>query len=84
MAGETPSDATRTGDPAQPGPLSPTQDHLMPKPATPRPAPPDQNARPLNVTDALSYLDAVKVQLHDKPEVYDQFLDITKVSKGHV
>ena len=84
MAGETPSDATRTGDPAQPGPLSPTQDHLMPKPATPRPAPPDQNARPLNVTDALSYLDAVKVQFQDKPEVYNQFLDIMKDFKSQV
>ena len=39
---------------------------------------------PLAMSDDLSYLDAVKVQLHDKPKVYDQFLDITKVSKGHV
>ena len=56
----------------------------MPKPATPRPAPPDQNARPLNVTDALSYLDAVKVQFQDKPEVYNQFLDIMKDFKSQV
>ena len=82
MAGEAPSDATRTGDPAQPGPPSPTHDAPMPKPATPRPGLPDQNARPLNVTDALSYLDAVKVQFQDKPEVYNQFLDIMKDFKS--
>ncbi|KAF9483550.1 PAH2 domain-containing protein [Pholiota conissans] len=32
--------------------------------------------RPLNVTDALNYLDAVKNQFHDSPDVYNQFLDI--------
>ena len=53
----------------------------MPKAATPRP-PPDQNARPLNVTDALSYLDAVKVQFQEKPEVYNHFLDIMKDFKS--
>lgn len=37
--------------------------------------------RPLNVTDALSYLDAVKVQFHDQPDVYNQFLDIMKEFK---
>lgn len=54
----------------------------MPKSSTPRP--PQENARPLNVTDALSYLDAVKVQFHDKPEVYNHFLDIMKDFKGGV
>src|SRR6266550_81380 len=83
-AGETPSDVTRTGDPALPGPPSPTRDADMPKAATPRPPLPDQNARPLNVTDALSYLDAVKVQFQEKPEVYNQFLDIMKDFKGQV
>ena len=38
--------------------------------------------RPLNVTDALSYLDAVKVQFHDQPDVYNHFLDIMKDFKG--
>jgi paired amphipathic helix protein Sin3a len=37
--------------------------------------------RPLNVTDALSYLDAVKSQFHDQPDVYNQFLDIMKEFK---
>jgi hypothetical protein len=64
-----------------------------PKPVTPRP----QNSatagvaqkspdigRPLNVTDALSYLDAVKVQFQEQPEVYNHFLDIMKDFKSQV
>lgn len=45
--------------------------------------PPDMT-RPLNVTDALSYLDAVKIQFQDRPDVYNQFLDIMKDFKGQV
>jgi paired amphipathic helix protein Sin3a len=40
--------------------------------------------RPLNVTDALGYLDAVKVQFQDQPDVYNQFLDIMKDFKSQV
>ncbi|KAF8552138.1 hypothetical protein OG21DRAFT_1511850 [Imleria badia] len=40
--------------------------------------------RQLNVTDALSYLDAVKVQFQDQPEVYNQFLDIMKDFKSQL
>jgi histone deacetylase complex regulatory component SIN3 len=40
--------------------------------------------RPLNVTDALSYLDAVKVQFHEKPDVYNHFLDIMKDFKSQL
>ncbi|EMD41871.1 hypothetical protein CERSUDRAFT_42152 [Gelatoporia subvermispora B] len=47
----------------------------------PLPRSPD---RPLNVTDALSYLDAVKVQFQDKPDVYNHFLDIMKDFKSQV
>lgn len=64
------------------------------KPSTPRPLTADSASsgqqaspeigRPLNVTDALSYLDAVKVQFQDKPEVYNQFLDIMKDFKSQV
>ncbi|KAF8226309.1 hypothetical protein L208DRAFT_1302590 [Tricholoma matsutake] len=67
-----------------------------PKPPTPRPptsdspvgssaaqASPEMN-RALNVTDALSYLDAVKVQFNEKPEVYNRFLDIMKDFKSQV
>lgn len=34
--------------------------------------------RPLNVSDALTYLNAVKAQFHDQPQVYNHFLDIMK------
>ncbi|KIL63546.1 hypothetical protein M378DRAFT_79542 [Amanita muscaria Koide BX008] len=40
--------------------------------------------RPLNVTDALSYLDAVKAQFHDQPDVYNHFLDIMKEFKNEL
>jgi histone deacetylase complex regulatory component SIN3 len=40
------------------------------------------DGRQLNVTDALSYLDAVKLQFHDNPEVYNNFLDIMKEFKS--
>ncbi len=34
--------------------------------------------RPLKVTDALSYLDSVKLEFAEQPEVYNKFLDIMK------
>ncbi|KAK2461043.1 hypothetical protein APHAL10511_006984 [Amanita phalloides] len=40
--------------------------------------------RPLNVSDALSYLDDVKVQFHDQPDVYNHFLDIMKEFKNEL
>jgi paired amphipathic helix protein Sin3a len=51
--------------------------------------PPSENLnggidRQLNVTDALSYLDAVKVQFHERPDVYNIFLDIMKDFKSQV
>lgn len=58
------------------------------KPSTPRPTDSPalhrtpESGRPLNVTDALSYLDAVKVQFSEKPEVYNRFLDIMKDFKS--
>ena len=55
-------------------------DPTMPRPRTA----PDDHPRPLNVTDALSYLDAVKVQFQDKPDVYNHFLDIMKDFKSEV
>jgi paired amphipathic helix protein Sin3a len=65
-----------------------------PKPPTPRPEtensassgqhPSPEVSRPLNVTDALSYLDAVKNQFNDNPDVYNQFLDIMKDFKSQV
>ncbi|KAI8379519.1 uncharacterized protein BYT42DRAFT_329822 [Radiomyces spectabilis] len=38
--------------------------------------------RPLNVRDALTYLDQVKVQFADQPDVYNRFLDIMKDFKS--
>ena len=38
---------------------------------------PQQAYRPLNVKDALTYLDEVKVQFAGHPEVYNQFLDVS-------
>jgi paired amphipathic helix protein Sin3a len=40
--------------------------------------------RALNVTDALSYLDAVKNRFQDRPDVYNRFLDIMKDFKTQV
>jgi len=35
-----------------------------------------------NVGDALNYVDAVKKQFQDEPDVYNQFLDIMKDYKN--
>ncbi|TBU57446.1 hypothetical protein BD310DRAFT_880877 [Dichomitus squalens] len=40
--------------------------------------------RPLNVSDALSYLDSVKLQFAEQPEVYNKFLDIMKDFKSQL
>ncbi|WVR05681.1 hypothetical protein IAU60_002703 [Kwoniella sp. DSM 27419] len=42
------------------------------------------NYRPLNVRDALSYLDQVKIQFNDQPDVYNRFLDVMKEFKGQI
>lgn len=42
----------------------------------------DAAARPLNVTDALTYLDLVKSRFQERQEVYNQFLDVMKEFKG--
>ena len=39
---------------------------------------------PLNFTDALGYLDAVKLQFCDKPDVYNHFLDIMEDFKSQM
>ncbi|KAG8844313.1 Transcriptional regulatory protein sin3 [Serendipita sp. 411] len=38
--------------------------------------------RPLNIIDALHYLDTVKTRFHDRPEVYNRFIDIMKDFKS--
>jgi paired amphipathic helix protein Sin3a len=42
----------------------------------------EQGYRPLNVKDALSYLDQVKIRFFDHPDVYNRFLDIMKDFKS--
>jgi len=42
----------------------------------------DPNYRTLNVNDALSYLEQVKAQFKDHPEIYNRFLDIMKDFKS--
>ncbi|KAF8079008.1 histone deacetylase complex, SIN3 component [Lyophyllum atratum] len=66
--------------PRTPKPSTP-QTSMGDSPAGPQKSPPEVG-RALNVTDALSYLDAVKVQFQDKPEVYNRFLDIMKDFKS--
>ena len=40
--------------------------------------------RSLNVIDALSFLDSVKLQFAEQPEVYHKFLDIMKDFKSQL
>ncbi|THH26382.1 hypothetical protein EUX98_g7806 [Antrodiella citrinella] len=56
------------------GPSTPVEGGSLSQPESPE--------RPLNVTDALSYLDSVKVQFQDRPDVYNLFLDIMKDFKS--
>lgn len=73
-------------------PVSRPQSPAMPPPSRPASRLPPMGSfqvpsqplleRPLNVTDALGYLDAVKVQFHDQPDVYNHFLDIMKDFKS--
>lgn len=44
-------------------------------------SPPPEADRPLNVIDALSYLDLIKTQ--SQPDVYNQFLGIMKDFRSH-
>ena len=49
-----------------------------------RPTSVSESRRMLNVTDALSYLDAVKQVFIDQPTVYNSFLDTMKDFKGQL
>lgn len=54
-----------------------------PTATTDSPSSPNSSSyRPLNVIDALAYLDQVKGRFSDKPNVYNQFLDIMKDFKS--
>lgn len=60
---------------------APFTHHNGPQAGTPPTSPSLANARALDVGDALSYLDAVKMQFSSDPEVYNAFLDIMKEFK---
>ncbi|KAI8847374.1 hypothetical protein BC829DRAFT_396749, partial [Chytridium lagenaria] len=64
--GPQPPTITQPSAPSGPSPQGPAYDQ----------------ARPLNVKDALTYLDQVKIQFQDFPHVYNQFLDIMKDFKA--
>ncbi|KAG6829244.1 hypothetical protein H0H87_012148 [Tephrocybe sp. NHM501043] len=89
LAAEEGAITTELAQPASPMPLDETPG-AGPSTLSERPPPADAQTsyptttldRPLNVTDALSYLDAVKVQFSDQPTVYNQFLDIMKEFKN--
>ncbi|KAI0302797.1 hypothetical protein B0F90DRAFT_1627282 [Multifurca ochricompacta] len=73
--------------PAISAPQSPSIEKQNNAEVAPQPVSESQNGttdRQLNVTDALSYLDAVKIQFHDRPDVYNVFLDIMKDFKSQV
>lgn len=53
-------------------------------PAPSEPPSPGAAGRPLNVKDALSYLELVKVKFENWPDVYNNFLDIMKDFKSQV
>lgn len=83
MADVHPDTSTSTMD----LPVPTGQDVVMsesPVIAQPQPTVAVATDRPLNVKDALSYLDAVKTQFNDRPDVYNLFLDIMKDFKGQV
>lgn len=55
-----------------------------PEDASAAPLSEDSMARPLNVTDALGYLDCVKQTFADRSDVYNRFLDIMKDFKSQL
>ncbi|KAI0324037.1 hypothetical protein GY45DRAFT_1314444 [Cubamyces sp. BRFM 1775] len=84
-----PSEPPRTRTPRKtPRPPSPhPHPHILDMSATDGGGPAGaagEGGRALNVSDALGYLDAVKQQFQDKPDVYNHFLDIMKDFKSQV
>ncbi|KAI8070511.1 hypothetical protein BC940DRAFT_16381 [Gongronella butleri] len=78
LSAGTASYAPATSSPAQPSSYPPS-DSTATRPATAK----DSGYRPLNVKDALQYLDQVKARFGDRPDVYNRFLDIMKDFKSH-
>ncbi|KAI5475528.1 paired amphipathic helix protein Sin3a [Pseudohyphozyma bogoriensis] len=94
MADPTPAAGDGGAAPPPAAAAQPSRYPPLPQPATlsaattaastpaPAPAPATHPFRPLNVRDALSYLDRVKVTFQDQAEVYDRFLEIMKSFKS--
>ncbi|CCM06074.1 uncharacterized protein FIBRA_08321 [Fibroporia radiculosa] len=40
--------------------------------------------RPLKITDALEYLDSIKLKFQDRPDLYNKFLDIMKDFRSQI
>ena len=82
-----PSDGVRASASAAPA-LATAHIHTPTPASSAAPAPPpaaaSANERPLNVSDALGYLDEVKNRFQDRPDVYNNFLDIMKDFKSQV
>ena len=53
-----------------------------PRPVTPRTPRRHQNPKNTQVEDALLYLDQVKAEFGDEPEIYNEFLEIMKSFKS--
>jgi hypothetical protein len=79
-----PKDLAEQPEPALSSPPPLANADIMPvdEPMSSSPPPGSSDARPLNVTDALGYLDSVKMQFTDEPNVYNKFLDIMKEFKS--
>ncbi|CAK7236960.1 Transcriptional regulatory protein sin3 [Sporothrix curviconia] len=69
------------GPPGPPGPPPPPQQGQQSSQQGPSGPGVNQGQQPI-LNDALSYLDQVKVQFHEQPDVYNRFLDIMKDFKS--
>jgi len=75
--------------PGTPAPMgfvesAPATPGIAPSGTSQTPTSPGAAGRPLNVKDALSYLELVKVKFENWPDVYNNFLDIMKDFKSQV
>lgn len=87
LSSPRPAPDSTTAVPSDATPMIVDEGLAPPRSGRPSPVDPQSYApmdRPLNVTDALSYLDAVKVQFQDQPDVYNHFLDIMKEFKNEL
>ena len=86
-AGRPPQGPSPSLAPVAPPALTPSRVQTPPPTSTTPGLIPSASAaatsyRPLNVKDALTYLDQVKVQFQERPDVYNKFLDIMKDFKS--